>query len=59
MEKNKHQVIDMLGIFTRETELHFGLFFEYVQIRTELFKKVSKALKITEKKKTLICHYIN
>lgn len=23
--KNKHQDIDMLGIFTRETELHFTL----------------------------------
>lgn len=29
---------------------NFGLFFENVQIRTKLLKKVSRALKITEKK---------
>lgn len=41
------------------TSFDFELFFKYIQIRTELFKKVSRALKINEKKKTLICHYIN
>lgn len=41
------------------TSFHFGLFFEYVQIRTDFFKKISRALKITEKKKKLLCHYIN
>lgn len=37
---------------------NFGLFFENVQIRTKLLKKVSRALKITEKKITMSLHQL-
>lgn len=63
MEKNQHQDIFFCYYFHLgdKTSFHFGLFFGYVQMRTELFKKGSRALKITEEKRhdcvtTLISH---
>lgn len=63
MEKNQHQDMYFSYYFHlgARTSFHFALFFGYVQMRTELFKKGSRALKITEEKKhdyvtTLISH---
>lgn len=63
MKKNQHQDINFCYYFDLgdRTSFHFRSFFRYVQMRTELFKKGSRALKITEEKKhdyvtTLISH---
>lgn len=63
MKKKQHQYINFGYCFHLgdRTSFHFRLFFRYVQMRTELFKKGSRALKITEEKKhdyvtTLISH---